>query len=224
LAAYLAPAAIKARASAQAEQRQRDWPNLCRYQAQNAERLKRGRPRVVIIGASIVQLWQVADPSLFGQDVVDRGISGQTTAQILARFQSDVIALRPRAVHILAGTNDIAGNTGPTTPTDFQNNIAAMVDIAQANKVAVVLAAIPPVAGMPRPSGGDPSARAIELNRWLAAFAHQRGIGFVDYYAVLVGENRAYRPGLSNDGVHPNADGYALMRPLFKAAVTTPHR
>jgi lysophospholipase L1-like esterase len=222
LAAYLEPAAIQARTKAQAEQRERDWPNLCRYQAENQKLARRGAPDVVFIGASIVQIWQAAQPAMFNDKIVDRGISGQTSAQVLGRFYADVVSLRPKVVHILVGTNDASGATGPTTLGDYQANITAMVDIAQASGIAVVLGAIPPAAGSPRPAGTDPSLRVVEMNRWLSTFAHDRKIRFVDYYSAVAGPGRAYRPDLSNDGVHPNATGYALMTPLALAAVARP--
>lgn len=219
LAAYLEPAAIAARAKTQAEQRQRDWPDLCHYQADNRRQIARGAPKAVFIGASIVQLWQAAQPAMFNDQIIDRGISGQTSGQMLGRFYADVVALHPKVVHILVGTNDASGATGPTTLGDYEANVTAMADIAQANGIRVVLGAVPPAAGAPRPAGSDPSRRIVEMNQWLARFAHDRGIAFVDYYSAVAGPGRAYRPDLSNDGVHPNAKGYALMTPMALAAV-----
>jgi lysophospholipase L1-like esterase len=222
LAPYLEADAVRARAQAQKDQRQNDWPNLCRYQADNRALQSRGKPRVVFIGASIVQLWQTARPEIFTDQIIDRGISGQTSPQVLGRFYADVIALKPKVVHILVGTNDASGATGPTSLADYQANITAMADIAQANGVRVVLGAIPPAAGALKPAGTDPSLRVVEMNRWLARFAHDRKLTFVDYYSALAGPGRAYRPDLSNDGVHPNANGYALISPMALAAVNAP--
>ena len=121
-----------------------DWPNLCRYKAANATLARGPRPRAVFMGDSITDNWVRGDPALFADGIVGRGIGGQTSPQMLARFRQDVVALRPRVVHIMAGTNDIAGNTGPTTIQDYQHNILAMIDLARVNDIAVVVAAIPP--------------------------------------------------------------------------------
>jgi hypothetical protein len=121
-----------------------DWPNLCRYKTENTTRMREPRPRAVFMGDSITDNGVRGDPALFANGIVGRGIGGQTSPQMLARFRQDVVALRRRVVHIMAGTNDIAGNTGPTTLEDYQHNILAMIDLARANDIAVILAAIPP--------------------------------------------------------------------------------
>ena len=202
------------------EQKKRDWPNLCRYQAENAEVLaSKSRPRVIFIGDSITENWKRADPLLFTMDALDRGISGQTTPQILLRFYQDVVALRPRAVHIMAGTNDLAGNTGPMTDAAILNNIEAMIDIAKANRIAVVLAGIPPSKTLPWQSGLKPAQRIVKLNQDLAGMAKRRGATFVDYGNVLADAERGMKTALGNDGIHPNRDGYAAMRPLAERAI-----
>jgi lysophospholipase L1-like esterase len=216
----LDPEAVAARTKAEASQRERDWPNLCKYRAQNAALLQDGRrPDVVFIGDSLTELWQADDPALFSDAVVGRGISGQTSPQILLRFYADVVALRPKVVHILAGTNDVAGNTGPTTVRDYQNNIAAMVDIAQVNDIKVVLGSLTPSADFNWRPGLKPAPTIQKLNGWLETFARQRKITFVNYHQALAAPGGAFKASLSNEGTHANSAGYALMRPLVVAAL-----
>jgi len=203
---------------AQREQRERDWPNLCKYKADNAALSGRPRPRVVFMGDSITENWVVADPAFFTKERVGRGISGQTTPQMLLRFYADVIALHPNVVHIMAGTNDIGGNTGPTTLQDYKNNILAMVDLAQTHKLNVVLAGIPPSRGFPGLKL-DPRPRIREINDWLQHVAAERKLTFIDYGAVLADSDGGMKDALCNDGVHPTRAGYALMKPLAEHAV-----
>lgn len=213
------PRAMAERERLKAEQRQRDWANLGYYRAANAALAERAAD-VVFMGDSITEMWRIAQPDLFEGGRVNRGISGQTSPQMLVRFMSDVIALKPRAVHLMCGTNDIAGNTGPTTPDDYRNTVTAMVDLAEANGVRVILANVPPMNGlMWSPGVKDPRARVAELNDWLTAFAAQRRLIHADYGAVLSdGENRL-RAAFTRDGVHPGAAGYAAMRPVAEAAL-----
>jgi lysophospholipase L1-like esterase len=211
----------RAAARAAAAQRARDWADLCRYRAAN-EAL-RGHARVVLMGDSITDFWREGDPGLFGHGIVDRGISGQTSSQMLVRFWPDVIALHPRVVQILAGTNDIAGNTGPTTARDYERNIMAMVELAQAHHIRVLLGAIPPAVSFwwtPQPY--RPATRIRGLNAWLRSYARSSGAGFVDYYAHLATAAGAFRADLSNDGVHPNAAGYKVMSALLQGAISRP--
>ena len=200
-------------------QRARDWPNLCRYKAANAALTGGKRPRAVLMGDSITDNWASFDPKLFENDVVGRGIGGQTSPQMLARFRQDVVALHPRVVHIMAGTNDIAGNTGPTTIADYQSNILAMIDLARANDIAVVVAGIPPSRNLSWRGDLDPRPLIRELNGWLRGVAFDNGYVFVDYATVLADAEGGLRPDLGNDGVHPNRVGYARMRPLTEAAI-----
>ncbi|HEY2037248.1 MAG TPA: SGNH/GDSL hydrolase family protein [Steroidobacteraceae bacterium] len=206
---------------AAAEQRARDWADLCRYRADNAALTR--HPRVVLMGDSITDFWRQGYPRLFDggtADIVDRGISGQTSGQMLVRFWPDVIALHPNVVQILAGTNDIAGNTGPTTEQDYENNIKTMVELAQAHHIRVLLGSIPPAVAFwwaPRPY--RPAGEIRRLNEWLRQYARASGAGFIDYYAHLVTPTGAFRPHLSNDGVHPNAAGYGVMSGLLQAAL-----
>jgi lysophospholipase L1-like esterase len=199
-----------------------DWPGLCRYRADNQALLKSSTPtRVVFMGDSITENWVMADPSLFKNGIVGRGISGQTTPQMLIRFRSDVVALKPRAVHIMAGTNDVAGNTGPTTAQDYKNNIMSMVEIAKANGIDVILASIPPAAQFSWRPGLDPKPRIRELNDWLRSYAAKEGLKYIDYHAVLAGSADELKDELGNDGVHPNRAGYAKMRQLVEPLIAS---
>lgn len=213
------PAQKRAGERAAARQRATDWADLCRYSA--ADAALRTRPRIVLMGDSITDFWRQGDPGLFDHDVVvDRGISGQTSPQMLVRFWPDVVALHPRIVQILAGTNDIAGNTGPTTEQDYKNDVMAMVRLAQDHHIRVLLGAIPPaVAFWWTPHPYRPAAEIRRLNRWLERYARSSGVGFVDYYSRLATPTGAFRPDLSNDGVHPNANGYKVMTALLRAAI-----
>jgi lysophospholipase L1-like esterase len=198
-----------------------DWPNLCRYRADNRKLVgtPQGERRIVFMGDSITEGWGLADPAFFGGGVVNRGISGQTTPQMLVRFEADVVALRPLAVHIMAGTNDLAGNTGPTSMSDVQNNIRAMVAIAKAHRIRVVLASVPPAGVFAWAPGLKPAPQVQALNAWLKAFAQQEGAIYADYYAALATPEGAMRPALTFDGVHPNAEGYAVIAPLARSVV-----
>jgi lysophospholipase L1-like esterase len=197
-----------------------DWGNLCRYRADN-ERLLAGPAsgrQVVFMGDSITQAWPFADAALFANGVVNRGISGQTSPQMVLRFMSDVVALHPRVVHIMAGTNDLAGNTGPNSAADYKNNIITMVTLAKANGIRVILASIPPTAGFTWKPDVKPVLLA-PLNAWLKDYAAKQGLIFVDYAAVLRTPEGALKPEFTFDGVHPNYEGYAAMAPLTRAAL-----
>jgi lysophospholipase L1-like esterase len=199
--------------------KQYDWAWLCRYQAENRAAASLPPPEAVFIGDSITEGWLKGDAAFFSPARLDRGISGQTSPQMLLRFQQDVIALRPRVVHIMAGTNDIGGNTGPTSAEAYQNNIRAMVDMAQASRVAVVLASIPPAAKFYWRPALQPAAHVRDLNLWLRDFALARGLVYADYYTVLTDADGGMRAEFSGDGVHPNAAGYAAMRPVAERAL-----
>jgi lysophospholipase L1-like esterase len=205
----------------QAEQRATDWPFLCRYRDANAALKASGqRPAVVFMGDSITEGWINADPQFFARHgYVDRGISGQSSSQMVARFYADVVALHPRVVHIMTGTNDIGGATGPITEDESIDNVRAMIDLAQANGIRVVLAAIPPMSRLLRPEFNlRPAVRA--LNARLRRLATERGIAFVDYYKALAQPDGAFDPRYANDGVHPTRSGYAVMEPLAQRALT----
>ena len=217
LKAFVASAADRARAD---EARSRnDWADLCLYRAANDALAASGGAKVVFLGDSITELWQVADPDLFTGGVVDRGVSGQTSGQALLRFYSDVAALHPKAAHLLIGVNDIAANNGPSRAEDLKNNIRAMADIAQANHIQLIIGSITPAAMFPWRRGIQPAPQIVALNRWLQDFAQARGLIYVDYYSALAAPDGGMKDGFSRDGVHPLAKGYALMRPLARAAI-----
>lgn len=198
----------------------KDWPWLCRYAAENAEVLKSGvRPKVVFMGDSITENWKMGDPALFSATTLDRGISGQTTPQMLLRFYQDVVSLRPQIVHIMAGTNDISSNTGPITDEAIVDNIRAMIDIAKTNRIRVVLAAITPSKQFVARPGVDPSLRISAVNRALVKLAAEKRVTYVDYGLVLSDGAGGLAAALGNDGLHPNRDGYAAMRPLTEQAI-----
>lgn len=195
----------------------RDFGQLCRYRAANAA-LKE-RPRIVFAGDSITDNWINLDPGFFRDGVIDRGIGGQTSPQLLVRFRQDVIDLKPRAVHIMIGTNDIAGNTGPATIETVEGHIASMAELARAHGIRVILASVPPAAAFPWAKDKRPVPQIAALNRWIAAYAKREGFTYVDYHPVLADANGAMKPGLASDGVHPTAAGYAAMRPVAEAAI-----
>jgi lysophospholipase L1-like esterase len=203
---------VQAYMKAEQDRARSDWPDLCRYRRANAA--LKTPPRVVFIGDSITESWVAGDPDLFSDDVIGRGISGQTSPQILLRFFQDVIELRPQIVHIMAGTNDIAGNTGRTTEQDFKNNISAMVDVARAHHIQVALASILPATSFSWKPGLMPASTIVRLNSWLRDFALKSHILYIDYHSVLADAHGGFIRELSNDGVHPNRDGYAVMRKL----------
>jgi lysophospholipase L1-like esterase len=197
-----------------------DWPGLCRYRAANDSLRASGEsPRVVFMGDSITENWVLADPQFFERGVVNRGIGGQTTPQMLVRFRADVIALKPQVVHIMAGTNDVAGNTGPTTAQDVKNNIVSMVELARANAIRVVLGSVPPAATFNWRPQMDPVPQIKSLNAWLREYAAQNRLEYIDYYAALAGSSGELRADLGNDGVHPNRDGYRIMRKLVEEKI-----
>jgi lysophospholipase L1-like esterase len=214
------PSATSAMHAAEEERLRNDWAQLCHYKAENAALHRATGPRVVFMGDSITELWKLGHPEFFGENYIDRGISGQTTGQMLVRFRQDVIALKPVVVHILAGTNDIAGNGGPTTLEAIKNNIASMVDLAIANDIRVVLGSVPPAGMFPwRPSVQDAAQHIVEMNEWLRRFARERNVIYVDYHEPLADERDAMKQTFSNDGVHPNRDGYSVMEPLTRHAI-----
>ena len=207
--------------------RLRDWANLARYREANRSVPSPAEPaRVVFMGDSITDFWPQRVPEFFaGKPYVGRGISGQTTPQMLVRFRRDVIDLRPRVVVILAGTNDIAGNTGPMTDDDIQGNLASMAQLAKANGVAVVLASITPVSAYHTSPNGvaqtssRPMTRIRAINAWIKEYAAKNGHIYLDYFSTMVDEKGLLREDLSADDLHPNVAGYAVMGPLAQQAV-----
>ena len=204
------------------ESQLRDWPNLARYREANGKLAlpADGESRVVFLGDSITQAW---DLSAFfkGKPYVNRGIAGQTTPQILLRFRQDAIALKPDFVVVLAGTNDIAENTGPTTLGMIEDNLKSIVDLARGNGVRPILASVLPAAVYPWRPEIQPIDKILALNQWMKEYAGKEGIVYLDYYSSLVNNQHGLKAEFSGDGVHPNAAGYAMMVPLVADAIAT---
>ena len=216
--------------AARAESTLKDWAALARYRDANAKVAPpaEGEQRVVFMGDSITDLWNhPAFGGFFpGKPYLDRGISGQTTPQMLIRFRPDVIALRPSVVLILAGTNDLAGNTGPTTLAAIEGNLASMSELARAHGVRVVLASLLPVSDYEQRDGKPiiqttrrPPEQIRALNEWMKHYAAENGSTYLDYYSAMVDDKGFLRVELSEDGLHPNAKGYAVMAPLAEQAI-----
>jgi lysophospholipase L1-like esterase len=217
IARAMDPARVAEREARMTELRARDWPNLGQYRAANAAVTP--PTQAVFIGDSYTEFWQAADPDFFSNGIVGRGISGQTSPQMLLRFMADVVALQPRCVHILAGGNDVAGNTGPSTPQDYKNNMLAMITLAQAHGIRVILGGLTAIKHFQWAPTVDPAGRLVELDAWIRATAHARGLIYADYPSVLADGGQPIRPEFSRDGVHPVAKGYAVMRPVAEAAL-----
>jgi lysophospholipase L1-like esterase len=202
--------------------RETDWPDLCRYHADNARlmALPKASRDIVFIGDSITEGWAAGDPEFYRDGRVNRGISGQTTQQMLLRFPQDVLALHPRMVHIMAGTNDVAGNAGPTTLDAIEGNIAAMVVLAKAAGIRVVLASTPPAGFFKWSPTMQPAPVIAALNERLRRLAKRERVIFLDYGAVLATPEGALRPEYTFDGTHPNAAGYAAMEPSLRQALS----
>jgi lysophospholipase L1-like esterase len=207
-----------------------DWPNLARYSEHNkkVQPPTKTEQRVVFMGDSITDSWD--DPvygGFFpGKPYINRGISGQTTPQMLIRFRPDVLAMKPKVVVILAGTNDIAGNTGPMTLEMIEDNLKSMAELASANGIRVVLASVLPVSDYELRDGKTitqtvrrPPAQILALNTWIKAYAKANRHVYLDYFSAMVDVRGFLTDELSNDGLHPNAQGYAVMAPLAEAAI-----
>jgi lysophospholipase L1-like esterase len=195
----------------------RDFGMIGYYAGDNATLLASREPvDIVFMGDSITELWHDKRPGFFTRGRIDRGIGGQTSSQMVLRMMSDVVALRPKAVHIMAGTNDIAGNTGPMTPEMTQDNIRAMVDIAQRHGIRVLLAPIPPAASFPWRAGLETRKPIAAMNTWLKQFARDQRLTWVDYWPVLDDGTGAMKPGLASDGVHPTEAGYDAMATVIE--------
>ena len=206
-----------------AEERLRnDWASLERYRQANAllPRPKASEARVVFYGNSITEGWAQYFGTMFpGKPYVGRGVGGQTTPQLLVRFRQDVIGLAPRVVVILAGTNDIAGNTGPSTLEMIEDNLASMAELAQANGIRVVLSSVLPVFDYPWKPGLEPAPKIMVLNAWMKAYAAKRGAIYLDYHTAMADGRKGLPAKLSGDGVHPNEAGYRVMAPLAERAI-----
>lgn len=217
--ALLAALVVPAAAAAQAPQ---DWANLAAYRESSAALAAVPDPRrVVFMGDSITEFWDRPRAGFFADPHrINRGISGQTTPQMLLRFRQDVIALHPRAVVILAGTNDIAGNTGPATDAEIEGNIASMAELAHANHIKVVLATLVPTVRYGWAPDLSPAPRIAALNAWLRTYAAQHHLPLADYHTPMATPEGALKPELGDDGVHPNAAGYAVMAGVLAPLLT----
>ena len=199
-----------------------DWAGLRRYRAANAAlgAPAPGEKRVVFYGNSITDGWARHFPTMFpGKPYIGRGISGQTTPQMLVRFRQDVVALQPKAVVILAGTNDIAGNTGPSTLEMIEDNFMSMVQIAKAHHIRVVLSSVLPVYDYPWKPGLQPAPKIVALNAWMKQYANDVGETYLDYHSAMKDARDGLPPNLANDGVHPTDAGYRIMAPMADAAI-----
>ena len=206
-----------------AEERLRnDWAFLKRYADENKKLspVKSNENRVVFMGNSITEGWKNMDSAFFkGKPYINRGISGQTTPQMLVRFRQDVIDLKPKVVVILAGINDIAENTGPMTLEETMGNIASMASLAKANGINVVLSSVLPAYDFPWRPGLAPAEKVISLNKMIKNYAEKNGMIYLDYFSAMVDERKGLRKELSGDGVHPNLKGYKIMEPLAEKAI-----
>ncbi|HEY4380548.1 MAG TPA: SGNH/GDSL hydrolase family protein [Acidobacteriaceae bacterium] len=204
------------------QKRMLDWAQLGYYRAKNAALAApaAGEQRVVFYGDSITELWGRSWKASFGdKPYVDRGISGQTSPQMVVRFHQDVVDLHPKVVVILAGTNDIAEKTGPMTPEATLDDFRAMLEMARANGIKVVVGSIPPADDFYWNKGLEPAPKIKAMNAKLEAWCASQGVVWVDYYSALTDEKGAMKPGLSLDGVHPTPAGFALMTPLAEAGI-----
>ncbi|MDT0678353.1 SGNH/GDSL hydrolase family protein [Autumnicola musiva] len=198
-----------------------DWSNLKKYRSDNEEVVKNGNyPKVVFMGNSITEGWVNMHPEFFSEnDYAGRGISGQTTPQMLIRFTPDVIDLKPKAVVILAGTNDIAGNTGFSSVKMITDNIKAMAQLAGANGIEVILSSILPVYDYPWRPGLEPIDKIAKINTWIEKYSRENGHTYLDYFSAMKNEKEGMKAEYSEDGVHPTSAGYNVMEPLVKAAI-----
>lgn len=213
---------------AQAEQQRReerfhnDWANLARYAGENKvlQPLNPSEKRVVFMGNSITEGWKNADSAFFaGRPYYDRGISGQTTPQMLIRFRPDVVNLKPAAVVILAGINDIAGNTGPMTLEQTFGNIVSMAELAKAANIKVILCSVLPAFDFPWRPGLQPAQKVVALNNMLKTYALEQRFVYVDYFSPMADERNGLKGELTNDGVHPTLAGYKVMEPLVEKGI-----
>jgi lysophospholipase L1-like esterase len=201
----------------------KDWANLGRYRTENAalQPPSASEDRVVFMGDSITDAWGRSRGKFFpGKPYINRGISGQTTPQMLIRFRPDVINLKPKVVVILAGTNDIAGNTGPESLADIEANFTSMVELAEASHIRVVVSSVMPVCDYIKPqTARRPPDEIIALNQWLEEYATKNNLIYLDYYSAMIDDHKMLKQDLTYDGLHPNDAGYEVMSPLASAAI-----
>ena len=217
------PPPMSAWERAHQEQLRTDWPWLAKFKEADVKlpAPAPGENRVVFMGDSITEGWHFDGPegSFPGKPYINRGISGQTSPQMLLRFRQDVIGLQPKVVVILAGTNDIAGNTGPMTLEQTEDNLASMADLATANHIRVVLCSVLPAYDFPWHPGLEPAPKIDALNTWIKAYATEKGYIYVDFHSAMKDQRDGLPPNLSKDGVHPTPAGYAVMAPLVEAGI-----
>jgi len=197
------------------------WSNLdpngvCRYREENRALLPATDRRVIFLGDSITESWKPSAPALFTHDVLNRGISGQTTTQMLARFRTDVIDLHPAVVHIMGGINDIHTPAGTALT---RSNIESMSELARAHGITVILGAVTPSSFFQGSPGFVPGPHIVWLNQRLREYAHKNGLIYVDYHSPLLDAKLGIKDGLSNDGLHPNRLGFEAMTPLARDAI-----
>ena len=198
-----------------------DWPNLQKYATEN-ESLRTAvfKNRIVWMGDSITEFWKVTDADFFNNNTyVNRGISGQTTSQMLLRFRPDVINLKPEIVVILAGINDIAENTGPISLENILGNIISMAELAKANNIKVVLSSVLPANKFPWRPDLQPADKVIQLNKMLEKYCKDNNLAYIDYYSKMADSQKGLDAKFTNDGVHPTLSGYKIMAPLAKEAI-----
>lgn len=200
-----------------------DWPNLQKFQEANVEVLKNKNTdgRIVFMGNSITEGWEDANPSFFiDNPYINRGISGQTTPQMLLRFQQDVINLNPKAVVILAGTNDIAGNTGPMTLEQIRDNILSMVQLAKANGIHPIVSSVLPAYDYPWRPGLEPNVKIPKLNQLLKEMTDKQGVMYLDYFSAMADDRNGLPKAYTTDEVHVTKEGYAVMEKLVSEAIS----
>lgn len=201
-----------------------DWPNLNRYKEENAKLEvlnSKDHSRVVFMGNSITEGWLNKRPDFFSANqYINRGISGQTTPQMLLRFRQDVIALKPLVVVILAGINDIAQNTGPYSLEATSGNLFSMCELAKQNGIKVIICSVLPAADFPWKHGLEPAPKVVALNKVLKEYAEKNKLFYVDYFSAMVNEKWGLKEELGTDGVHPNEAGYAIMEPILQRAIS----
>jgi lysophospholipase L1-like esterase len=216
------PEQMAAFRKAMEERLRNDWAYLARYRDDNAEigAPAPGEERVIFYGNSITDFWINIMPEFFtGKPKIDRGISGQTTPQMLVRFRQDVINLKPKVVVILAGINDINGNTGPSTLEMIKDNIRSMVELAKASNIQVVLSSVLPCDSIYVRPDLHPAERVLQLNVWLKNYANDNQCIYLDYFPSLANEKNGLKEEYTDDGIHPNKAGYEVMAPLADEAV-----
>jgi lysophospholipase L1-like esterase len=199
-----------------------DWANLAKYETENSQLPPKqsGKKRIVLMGDSITEFWSQIQPDFFtNPSYINRGISGQTTSQMLIRFRPDAINLQPDVIVILAGVNDVAGNTGPTTPEKILNNIKSMVELAKANAIKVILCSVLPANNFYWRPNEKAAETIIQLNQLIQSYANQKHIVYIDYHSAMADTKKGLSKEFSNDGVHPNLTGYQTMKPLLEKAI-----